>query len=186
MADSGQKSFSFASGQAADGRKAADGDWRTVDRGPRTEFKRCSVFPAPFSLLPSPIPPLTLSSFRTLILLLPFFLAFPLSGCGLTLFSSGQASIAAHSVFLTHPGCSTFAAQTLREGMTLVETTGDDYAPAAGDVFEGPARIGPSMFRLFDGTEARLSDGGRNISLTIVAKNLSPEDARRQLNATCR
>ena len=108
-----------------------------------------------------------------------------LSGCGISLFSSGEASIAAHSVFLTHPGCSTFVAQTLREGMTLVETTGDDYAPAAGDVFEGPARIGPSMFRLFDGTEARLAEGGRSISLTIVAKNLSPEDAREQLNEAC-
>ncbi|MCH7638822.1 MAG: hypothetical protein IH855_05105 [Bacteroidetes bacterium] len=69
--------------------------------------------------------------------------------------------------------------------MTLVEILGDDYAPAPGDVFEGPARIGPSMFRLFDGTEARLAVGGRSISLNIVAKNLSPEDAREQLDAAC-
>lgn len=116
---------------------------------------------------------------------LPLFLALCLSGCGLTLFSSGQASIAAHSVFLTHPGCSTFVAQTLRQGMTLVETTGDEYAPAPGDVFEGPARIGPSMFRLFDGTEARLAEGGRSISLNIVAKNLLPKDAREQLDSAC-
>lgn len=116
---------------------------------------------------------------------LPLLFSILFSGCGISLFSAGEASIAAHSVFLTHPGCSTFVAQTLREGMTLVETTGDDYAPAAGDVFEGPARIGPSMFRLFDGTEAHLAEGGRSISLTIVARNLSPEDAREQLNAAC-
>ena len=176
MADSG--SFGYAH---HDRLPTEDGERRTEDRVPRTEDGELS---APKSEIRNP-KSLIPSSSHTLILALPLLLALCLSGCGLKLFSSGEASIAAHSVFLTHPECSTFVAQTLREGMTLVEISGDDYAPAPGDVFEGPARIGPSMFRLFDGTEARLADGGRSISLNIVAKNLSPEDAREQLDAAC-
>jgi len=121
-----------------------------------------------------------------LLILAVLSLSFVASGCGLSLFSSGEASIAAHSVFLLHEGCSTFVAQTLRQGMTLVETADAAYVPAQGDVFEGPARLGPSVFRLFDGTESRLREGGRSVSLNIVAKNLSPEDARQQLDAACR
>lgn len=107
------------------------------------------------------------------------------SGCGLKLFGSSEASVAAHTVFYTSDGCSSFVAQTLREGLTLVKNHDRGYAPSPGDVFEGPARLGPSVFRLFDGTESYLKEGGRNISLTFVAMNLRPEDARAQLNAAC-
>ncbi len=107
------------------------------------------------------------------------------SGCGIRLFSSSKASIAAHTVFNTREECSAFVAQTLHEGMTLFENRDTNYEPASGDVFEGPARIGPSVFRLFDGSESRLQEGGRSISLNVLAMNLKSENARAQWDAAC-
>lgn len=118
-------------------------------------------------------------------IILPLFLSLLLSGCGLKLFSGGEAQISVHSVYSTHPGCSAFVAQTLRQGLTLIETSDAAYVPQRGDVFEGPARLGPSVFRMFDGVETRLREGGRNVSLNVVAKNLALVDAREQLNAAC-
>ena len=106
-------------------------------------------------------------------------------GCGIRLFSNPEASIAAHVIHFTRPDCSTFVAQTLREGLTLTEVEVEDYTPRQGDIFEGPSRTGPSVFRLFEGTETRLREGGRNVSMNILAKNLEPAEARRQLDAAC-
>ncbi len=111
--------------------------------------------------------------------------AITFSGCGLKLFGSSKASVAAHTVLFTSEGCSTFVARTLHEGLTLVENSDRDFVPSPGDVFEGPARLGPSVFRLFDGTEARLREGGRSVSLTFIAMNLKSENARTQLNDAC-
>ncbi len=132
-----------------------------------------------YRISPSRSHPFSLSSF------LPLLLSLLFSGCGISLFSSSEASITAHAVFLTQEGCSTFVTQMLREGLSLIETEDASYTPTTGDVFEGPGRVGPSVFRLFDGEEVQLRDGGRNVSLTILARNLEPEEARRSLNAAC-
>lgn len=122
-------------------------------------------------------------TFSFVVLLLA--IGFTTSGCGIKLFSNTEADIAAHTVQFIHPGCSTFVAQTLREGLSLVEVQSSEYTPEQGDIFEGPPRVGPSMFRIFDGTESRLREGGRSISLNIIAKNLLPSEARTQLDRAC-
>lgn len=118
------------------------------------------------------------------LLLIPFFLIM-LSGCGIRLFSNPDAQISAHTVQFVEPGCSVFVAQTLREGLSLVRITDAGYTPSQGDIFEGPPRVGPSVFRVFNGTESKLREGGRSVQMEIVAKNLQPSGARRQLQEAC-
>lgn len=174
----------------------AQGRLRTEDYGLRTRARglesggmrrRYGRSGKARSSILSPSRPQALSSILPLLLsfFLPLVLAFMLCGCGLKQFSSSEASVAAHTVFLTHADCSTFVAQTLREGMTLVENADASYTPSPGNVLEGPARLGPSVFTVFGGSESRMREGGRSVSLNIVAKNLDAADAREQLNSAC-
>ncbi|NNF57810.1 MAG: hypothetical protein HKN04_06170 [Rhodothermaceae bacterium] len=107
-----------------------------------------------------------------------------LTGC-VQLFSSGQASVGAHAVFLTRPDCVTFVARTLDSGFTVAEVRGGDYTPALGDVFEGPNRTGQSVFRVFPPEDSVTRLGGTSVPLDVQGFGLPLAEARARLDAAC-
>lgn len=110
-----------------------------------------------------------------------------LGGCGL-LGGAPRATYGAHVVFLTRPACSTLVAQTLATGdaraFSVLTLPDAGYAPTAGDVIEGPAREGPSVFVVYPlGTDAR--EGGLSVSAEVLALGLRPGEARLRLDDAC-
>lgn len=115
------------------------------------------------------------------------FLLVPLlflAGCG-GLFSSAQASVGAHAVFLTRPDCTTFVARTLHSGFTVAVVRNETYTPALGDVFEGPNRTGQSVFRVFPPEDSVTRLGGTSVPLDVQGFGLSLSEARTRLDAAC-
>lgn len=121
---------------------------------------------------------------RTTALL--FALAMGLGGCGISLFSGSRASVAAHTVFLARPGCTTFVARTLDVGFSVLEAAdGSIYVPAPGDVLEGPAREGRSVFRFFPADAVTLRDEAASVPLDVQALDIPLAAARARLDAAC-
>ena len=111
-------------------------------------------------------------------------------GCsGINLGGDSAASREAHSVVFVRPGCDTFIARTLRQGFALAVVADDRYVPTAGDVFEGPAREGQSVFALFPAgaeTAGVLNPPpSDNVALNLAALDLSLDAARVRLDAAC-
>ncbi len=117
--------------------------------------------------------------------LLPLLLSSLLSGCGLRLFSAGQASQGAHAVVLTRPDCPTFVARTLDHGFTVATSRHETYAPRPGDVFDGPVREGRSVFRLYPTGDQETREGGLNVPLDVLALDLDLAAARVRLDTAC-
>lgn len=123
---------------------------------------------------------------RTLFRGVPIILLLlTISGCGLSLFSSSQASEGAHAVVLTRPGCSTFIARTLNTGFLLATAQDGTYTPAPGDVFDGPVREGRSFFLLYPTNDQTTREGGINLPLEVLAVNLDLAEARGRLDVAC-
>ena len=114
-------------------------------------------------------------------LLIPLLL---LTGC-VQLFSGGQASVGAHAVFLTRPGCTTFVARTLDTGFTVAVVRNETYTPALGDVLEGPNRTGQSVFRVFPPQDSVTRLGGISVPLDVQGFGLLLAEARARLDVAC-
>ncbi|HYE95202.1 MAG TPA: hypothetical protein VD962_03265 [Rubricoccaceae bacterium] len=92
----------------------------------------------------------------------------------------------AHVVFLAPPGCSSFAARTVRHGFTLLRTDAPGHTPAQGDVLEGPVREGRSVFRLYAVGEADATrTEGRDLPLDVLAVGLPLGVAHERLAVMC-
>jgi hypothetical protein len=120
--------------------------------------------------------------------LFPFLLVVGCGGLGLN-FGGVEASTGAHSVFLAREGCATFVARTLGHGFLLATVADGPYAPAVGDVLEGPLREGPSVFTLFPPGAAdagsRAATPAALVPLDVAAVGLPLADARAHLDAAC-
>ncbi|MEL6616789.1 MAG: hypothetical protein AAFQ43_13685 [Bacteroidota bacterium] len=109
----------------------------------------------------------------------------PLAGCSLISRSEGT-TIAPHLVFLAPTGCEVALAKIHRGGYALITSLDDSYALRQGDVLEGPARVGESIFRRFP-PEARNSEWsqGIDVAIDVRATDLELSIARRQLDGIC-
>lgn len=111
-----------------------------------------------------------------------------IGGCGL-LGGAPRPTWGAHVVFLTRPACSTFLAQTLATGdaraFSLLAVTEPGYTPTPGDILEGPAREGASVFLYYPPEQAATREGGRSVPADVRALGLNPEEARARLDDAC-
>ena len=102
---------------------------------------------------------------------------------------SGSAGMGAHAVVFARPTCTTFVARSLGRAFLVAEVPGGDYAPAEGDVFEGPSREGRSVFGLFPvgSTDAGDPEAAPSalVSLDVRALGLTLSDARARFEAAC-
>jgi hypothetical protein len=112
--------------------------------------------------------------------------AAALAGC------SGSADVSgrgAHVVFLVRPECRTVVARTLAAGsaraFTVLTLDPSDYAPRAGDILEGPARAGRSVFLYYPEESLATRAGGESLSADVVAVGLDASKARERLDALC-
>jgi hypothetical protein len=98
-------------------------------------------------------------------------------------------SQAAHVLFLIRAGCPTVVARTLAGGdaraFTILTLDAPDYMPRAGDVLEGPARPGRSVFVYYPEESLGTRSEGRSISADVVAAGLDPSEARARMDAAC-
>jgi hypothetical protein len=95
----------------------------------------------------------------------------------------------AHVLFLVRPGCATVVARTLAGGdaraFTVMTLDDAGYAPRAGDVLEGPARTGRSVFVYYPEESLGTREGGRSIPADVLTTGLDPSKARQYLDAAC-
>jgi hypothetical protein len=113
--------------------------------------------------------------------------AAALAGCA----GGGGAATSngAHVLFLVRPGCTTVVARTLAGGdaraFTVMSIDAPDYAPRAGDVLEGPARAGRSVFVFYPEEALGNRGAGRSVPADVLATGLDPSKARQHLDAAC-
>jgi hypothetical protein len=120
-------------------------------------------------------------------------LAAPLAACGALGGalggSGGSAAPGAHVLFLVRPECRTVVARTLAVGgaraFSVLRLEDDDYAPQVGDLLEGPARVGQSVFVFYPPEAAGAREGGRPMPADVAAVGLEPAEARARLDAAC-
>jgi hypothetical protein len=95
----------------------------------------------------------------------------------------------AHVLFLVRPGCRTVVARTLTSGdaraFTVLELDAPEYAPRVGDVLEGPAREGRSVFAHYTDESLDVRADARSVAADVLAVALSPTDARSRIDAAC-
>jgi hypothetical protein len=111
----------------------------------------------------------------------------PLAGCaGSSATSDGTG---AHVLFLVRSGCRTVVARTLTSGdaraFTVLQLDAPEYAPRVGDVLEGPAREGRSVFAHYPAESLAVRTGALSVAADVLAAALSPSDARHRLDAAC-
>ena len=111
--------------------------------------------------------------------LLVLAMALPLAGCSLFGRSAGT-TIAPHVVFLAPGGCGFAVAKVHRDGYALMSSLEESYVLQLGDVLEGPAREGESIFRRFPpaARNAEWSEG-LEVPIDVLATGLELGDAHR-------
>ncbi len=119
----------------------------------------------------------------------PALAALLLAGCGAFGGSGAATAPGAHVLFLIRPECRTVVARPLAVGsarafsvLTLEEA---DYAPQVGDLLEGPAREGRSVFVFYPPEAVGAREGGRTMPAEVVAVGLDTGEARARLDAAC-
>ena len=112
--------------------------------------------------------------------------ALALAGCAGSAATEGAG---AHVLFLVRPGCPTVVARTLAvapaRAFTVLTLDEPAFAPRAGDVLEGPARTGRSVFVYY--RDASLADraDGVSVAADVLSVGLDPAKAREYLDAEC-
>jgi hypothetical protein len=103
--------------------------------------------------------------------------------------SGSSASTGAHVLFLVRDGCTTVVARTLTSGdsraFTVLDLESPEYAPRAGDVLEGPAREGRSVFAYYREESLGTREGAVTVTAAVLAVALDPSDARTRLDVAC-
>ncbi len=103
--------------------------------------------------------------------------------------SGAPASTGAHVLFLVRADCSTVVARTLAGGsaraFTMMQLDSPEYAPRTGDVLEGPAREGRSVFAYYPEESLGTRAGALTVSADVVGVGLDPSDARSRFDAAC-
>ena len=103
--------------------------------------------------------------------------------------SGSSASTSAHVLFLVRDGCSTVVARTLTSGdsraFTVLQLESAEYAPRAGDVLEGPAREGRSVFAYYREESLDTRAGATTVAADVLAVALDPSQARTRLDIAC-
>ena len=126
---------------------------------------------------------------RVGLVALTALLAAPLAGCGALGGSGGSAAPGAHVLFLVRPDCRTVVARTLAVGgaraFSVLRLEEDDYAPQVGDLLEGPAREGRSIFVFYPPESVGAREGGRTMAADVEAVGLAPGEVRARLDAAC-
>jgi hypothetical protein len=109
-----------------------------------------------------------------------------MAGCSGVLGGGPATTIAPHVVFLAPEGCGAAVAKVHRGGYALMATVEAGYTMAQGDVLEGPAREGESIFRRFP-PAARNNEWSEGIEtpIDVLATGLELRDARQRLDARC-
>ncbi|MFN3597855.1 MAG: hypothetical protein ACK41D_11360 [Rubricoccaceae bacterium] len=138
--------------------------------------------PLPGTLLPGTLLPGTLLP-GTLLL---GTLLLGAAGCRGLGFAPAGTTLGAHMVTQARAGCAVVAARTFAEGGHALLTFPEAAAPPQpGDLFEGPVRVGPSVFRFVpaDGMDAWRN--GEDVPAEVLAAGLSAEEARAAMDARC-
>jgi hypothetical protein len=103
--------------------------------------------------------------------------------------SGASASTGAHVLFLVRGGCATVVARTLTSGdsraFTVLALDSPEYAPRVGDVLEGPAREGRSVFAYYREESLATRDGAQTVAADVIAVGLDPGEARTRLDLAC-
>ena len=96
----------------------------------------------------------------------------------------------AHAVYRMRPDCPTLVARTIRHGFTVLTPRGGGPFEVAG-VFEGPARVGESVFRYVPpeggaSWEIARSDASTaEVSVAVAAVDVELPDVRQWLDRQC-
>ena len=134
-------------------------------------------------------------SFPSSHFLIPILFLLP--GCGAVqtavsnVFSSGPPpAVDAHTVYRLRPACATLAARTTAHGYTILTPQEGGPFEASG-VFEGPARLGASVFRYVPPTAgaswelARDATETEDVSVEVSAVDVELPDVRGWLDRYC-
>ena len=107
---------------------------------------------------------------------------------------SGPSVVDAHTVYRTRPGCATVAARTTAHGYTVLTPAGLAAGGAAVEtsgIFEGPARVGTSVFRYVPPTVGASWEAARDtsatvqVSVSVAAVDVELPDVRAWLDRLC-
>lgn len=123
--------------------------------------------------------------------------ALLVSGCGRVSAVVGSVlgggppdALDAHAVYRIRPGCPTLAARTVSHGFTILTPREGGPFEAAG-VFEGPARVGESVFRYVPPEAgaswelARASAATTEVSVAVAAVGVELPDVRQWMDRFC-
>ena len=103
---------------------------------------------------------------------------------------SGPGVVDAHTVYRTRPGCATVAARTTAHGYTVLTPAGGTAVETSG-IFEGPARVGTSVFRYVPPTVGASWEAARDtsatvqVSVNVAAVGVALPDVRTWLDQLC-
>lgn len=107
------------------------------------------------------------------------------AGCGLLRTGPVGTTVGAHMIVIAREGCQTAVARTYDRSFAVLSLAETSLFPQRGDLFEGPVRVGQSIFRFVppDGM-----DSWRNaveVPVEVIAVDLTPEAAREAFNEAC-
>lgn len=135
--------------------------------------------------------------YRGLILSAFVGVAVLVSGCGRvgavvgSVLGAGPPDVLdAHTVYRMRPGCPTLAARTVSHGFTVLTPREGGPYDVAG-VFEGPARVGESVFRYVPPEAgasweiARAEATTAEVSVAVAAVDVELPDVRQWLDRFC-
>ena len=103
---------------------------------------------------------------------------------------AGPGVVDAHTVYRVRPGCATVAARTTAHGYTILTPAGGPVIETSG-IFEGPARVGMSVFRYVPPTVGATWEAARDTSATVelsadvAAAGVELPDVRAWLDRFC-
>lgn len=105
---------------------------------------------------------------------------------GNVLGGGGAGVVDAHTVYRMRPGCPSLAARTVSHGFTVL-TPRAPLAVETSGVFEGPARLGESVFRYVPPREGATWDEARgpDIPVEVHAVDVELPDVRVWMDRLC-